>query len=209
MKPFSAHAILPVGTMILSLLTLSGCLPGRADGPDLGPAGLEAMRQGEPCYFRGEVDFCKQPVAPEPPPPPKDSDGDGVLDDLDQCPGTPKGAWVNEVGCWVLEDLPFRFDQHILEPASYPLLERVARVLRDNPGVRVEIQGHTDGIGTPEYNEDLSKKRAASVMRHLTGQGIAPERLSAAGFGMRKPVASNEDETGRAKNRRVELKPMP
>ncbi|MBF0293543.1 MAG: OmpA family protein [Magnetococcales bacterium] len=209
MKPVLANAIIPVGTLILSLLGLTGCAPGREDGPEFGAAGLEAMRQGEPCYFRGEVDFCKRPAAPPSPPLPQDSDGDGVMDDKDQCPGTPQGAWVNEAGCWVLEDLPFRFDQYTLEPVSYPLLERVARVLRDNPGVRVEIQGHTDGIGTPEYNEELSKKRAASVMRHLTGQGIAPERLSAAGFGMRKPVASNEDDAGRARNRRVELKPMP
>lgn len=212
---------------------LAGCetLPRGEDSPWFGPDGQEAMAKGSPCYFRGEVDFCRDMGEPDsdgdgvkdrrdqcPGTPrglkvdeygcPLDSDGDGVLDDKDQCPNTPTGARVNEVGCWVLENLPFHFDKSTLAPESFPLLDDVVMVLRNNAQVRVEIQGHTDPLGTPEYNEKLSKRRAVTVMRYLIDHGIAANRLMAAGFGLTKPVADNDTEAGRAKNRRVELKPL-
>ncbi|MBF0214658.1 MAG: OmpA family protein [Magnetococcales bacterium] len=140
---------------------------------------------------------------------PLDSDGDGVTDDKDQCPDTPRGAKVNEVGCWALTDLRFRFNRHELDPASYPVLNAVVRVMHDNPGLRIEIQGHTDPVGSLGYNEMLSKKRARSVMDYLVRQGVVAGRMVAVGLGWSQPVASNDTEEGRAKNRRVELKPVP
>ncbi|MBF0273334.1 MAG: OmpA family protein [Magnetococcales bacterium] len=140
---------------------------------------------------------------------PLDADGDGVSDELDQCPDTPKGAKVNDVGCWVLENLLFQSSRHELDPASHPELDAVARVLVDNPAVRIEIQGHTDHVGSPGYNEALSKKRARSVLEYLVEHGIPADRMTAIGLGMSKPVASNDSEAGRAKNRRVVLQPVP
>ncbi|MBF0272363.1 MAG: OmpA family protein [Magnetococcales bacterium] len=140
---------------------------------------------------------------------PLDSDRDGVTDDRDKCPGTPMGAKVNDLGCWVLENLHFKSDKDQIEPVSFPLLDSVVTVLKNNPSVKVEVQGHTDSTGTAVRNDKLSKARAQSVKKYLVGKGIAANRLTTAGFGPSKPIATNDNPAGRAKNRRVELKPQP
>ena len=139
---------------------------------------------------------------------PLDSDKDGVTDDKDKCPNTPLGAKVNELGCWVLENLHFKSNKDQIEPVSFPLLDNVVKVLKDNPNVRIEVQGHTDSTGSAALNDKLSKNRAKSVMNYLTRHGIAANRLTAVGFGPSKPIAPNDNPMGRAKNRRVELKPQ-
>jgi len=93
-----------------------------------------------------------------------DSDGDAVPDNLDKCPGTPKGARVNKDGCWVLGDVLFDFDRYNIKPQFYHLLDEVAVVFEKNPGLRVRIEGHTDNVGTAAYNMKLSLRRAHSVM---------------------------------------------
>lgn len=138
----------------------------------------------------------------------KDSDGDGVPDYLDQCPGTPKGATVNEVGCWVCKGLEFDFDKWDIKPQYYPVLDEAIACMNQHPGIRVEIQGHTCDTGTAEYNQILSEKRAREVMNYFIKKGIAEERLSAVGHGLTQPIASNKTREGRAKNRRVQLKPI-
>ncbi len=138
-----------------------------------------------------------------------DRDGDGVYDDLDQCPNTPKGAKVDERGCWVLENVHFDFNKWDIKPQYYPELIQVAIVLQDNPSLAVEIQGHTDDIGTASYNKKLSKQRADSVMNYLVKMGIDKKRLSTKGYGFTRPIASNLTKRGRAMNRRVELTPVP
>ena len=138
---------------------------------------------------------------------PLDSDGDGVPDHLDRCPDTPKGATVNDVGCWAFEGtVLFGFDKYDIRSEAYPLLDEVVSILRQNPGVEVEIQGHTDGIGNAAYNQRLSENRAKAVMDYLVSHGIASYRLSAKGYGLTQPIESNDTEEGRAKNRRVELR---
>ena len=92
--------------------------------------------------------FLKDAPVPAPTPVRKDSDGDGVYDDEDQCPGTPAGARVNSVGCWVLENVLFDFDKAVIKPEAYPLLDEVVVILKKNPDMTVELQGHTDNIGT-------------------------------------------------------------
>ncbi|MBF0340161.1 MAG: OmpA family protein [Magnetococcales bacterium] len=136
---------------------------------------------------------------------PLDSDKDGVTDDKDKCPNTPMGAKVNMDGCWVLDNLHFKIDKAQIEPISFPLLDNVVMVLKSNPNVKVEIQGHTDNTGSPAHNDKLSKDRAASVKKYLTSKGIAANRLSTNGYGATRPVAPNDTLEGRAKNRRVEL----
>jgi len=89
---------------------------------------------------------------------------------------------------------------------SQPTLAEIAKLLKSNPSLRLHVVGHTDNQGKSDYNLDLSRRRAASVVAELTGkQGIAANRLDSFGCGMYSPVASNDAEEGRAKNRRVEL----
>lgn len=139
---------------------------------------------------------------------PLDTDGDGVPDYLDQCPDTPGGARVDERGCWVIDGAFFDFDKYVVKPKYIPVLGHVVDVLLENPGLRIEIQGHTDNFGTLEYNQILSENRAGAVMSYLLRNGIERDRLTVKGFSFNKPIATNETEEGRALNRRVELKPI-
>lgn len=137
-----------------------------------------------------------------------DVDGDGVPDSLDQCPDTPKGAKVDARGCWVLAGLNFDTDKSDIKPEFEGLLNEVARVLLDNPGVHVRIDGHTDSRASNSYNQGLSERRAASVRAALAARGVDAASLSSQGFGETKPIASNRSEAGRYQNRRVELTPV-
>ena len=136
---------------------------------------------------------------------PLDTDGDGVYDYLDKCPDTPKGAKVNKVGCWIIKNLTFDTNKWNIKPKFFKDLNNVVEVLKKNPDIRVEIQGHTDNIGSAKYNQILSTKRAKVVMEYLVKKGIDASRLTYAGYGFSKPVASNKTPEGRAQNRRVEL----
>jgi len=93
-----------------------------------------------------------------------------------------------------------------VKPESQPTLAEIAKLMKSDTSLRLHVVGHTDNQGKPDYNLDLSRRRAASVVAQLTGAyGIAANRLDAFGCGVYAPVASNEAEAGRAKNRRVEL----
>jgi outer membrane protein OmpA-like peptidoglycan-associated protein len=99
----------------------------------------------------------------------------------------------------------FDFDKATLRPESYLELNRWVGVLKKYPDLRAEIHGHTCWIGTEEYNQDLSERRATAVLNYLVSQGIAQNRLVMRGFGETKPIASNETRKGRETNRRVEV----
>jgi OOP family OmpA-OmpF porin len=92
-----------------------------------------------------------------------------------------------------------------LKPESDAVLQRADGLMAKEPALHAEIQGHTDNVGTPEYNVALSQARAASVVVWLTSHGIAADRLTPKGYGLTMPVADNKTEEGRAKNRRVEI----
>lgn len=146
------------------------------------------------------------------PPRPLDSDNDGVLDNFDVCPGTLPGTRVNRSGCALpeqnvtLQGVHFELDSATLTPGSLAILDQAAAALRGQPNIKVRIGGHTDSLGSEVYNEQLSMARAKSVREYLQEhQGINVQRLSVIGYGESKPVASNETESGRAKNRRVEF----
>lgn len=139
---------------------------------------------------------------------PLDTDGDGVYDYLDKCPGTPRGAKVNPMGCWVLGDLLFDFDKAIIKPAGYADLDNVVNILNQNPNLRIDLQGHTDSIGSDAYNQALSMKRAKAVKVYLVNKGIDTNRMKCEGYGESMPAASNETEFGRSLNRRVQLMPI-
>lgn len=105
----------------------------------------------------------------------------------------------------VSQQIFFDYDKATIKPVSYPVIDEVYAVLTENPTVTVEVQGHTDNQGKPDYNLNLSQARAESVRKYLVDKGIAPNRLTAKGYGMTVPIASNANESGRSKNRRVEF----
>jgi len=107
------------------------------------------------------------------------------------------------------EGVNFDTDQSDVKPQMHLILDRVVVLLKKNPSLKLEIQGHTDTVMSAAYNKKLSMRRAISVMAYLVSRGIEPQRLSAQGYGFDKPIASNETKEGRAKNRRTELKPVP
>ena len=105
-----------------------------------------------------------------------------------------------------LRGVYFDFDKADIRPESKDNLEYAATILKENPSIKVEIQGHTDSVGTDEYNLKLSDRRAAAVVNNLVKTaGIDSLRLTAKGYGESKPVAPNKTEEGRARNRRVEF----
>ncbi len=99
----------------------------------------------------------------------------------------------------------FDFNKSKLKPESDAVLVQVAAVLQKTPDLRLEVQGHTDGVGSEGYNLPLSKARAHSVVAWLTDHGVAAARLDARGYGKTRPIASNDTDEGRAQNRRVEV----
>jgi len=138
---------------------------------------------------------------------PWDEDKDGVLDDQDKCPGTPLGAKVNKVGCWIIKGLKFQTGKADILSQYENLLNEVIEVLKKNPGLKIVVEGHTDDVGSDDNNLALSQARADSVRDYLVSHGIDSSRISAKGYGESKPVADNGTEAGRAENRRVELSP--
>jgi outer membrane protein OmpA-like peptidoglycan-associated protein len=123
------------------------------------------------------------PAPPPPPPPPAPA---------------PKSREV-----FRLSGVYFDFDKSTLKKSGKDTLETAVKYLTANPGVRVEIQGHTDSIGTDGYNRSLSDRRATTVMKYLRTRGIDPSRMSTKGLGESQPAADNGTKEGRALNRRV------
>lgn len=135
-----------------------------------------------------------------------DADQDGVLDDQDRCKDTLKDASVNEQGCWVIKGINFDTDKSNIKPIYYAELNNAVKVINNNPGLKIEIQGHTDNQGTAQYNIGLSNRRAQSVKNYLGAKIGKSTSLSTKGYGLTMPIATNETEIGRSKNRRVQLK---
>jgi OOP family OmpA-OmpF porin len=153
--------------------------------------------------------------APKPKPkpaPPKDTDGDGVIDANDECPGTPAGVEVNEVGCpkvgeklITFEGVNFDTNSANIKADSEGILDNAVTVLNENASVHVRVEGHTDSRGSASYNKTLSENRANAVIAYLVSKGIAADRLSAIGYGEAAPVAPNDSPENMYKNRRVDL----
>jgi len=99
----------------------------------------------------------------------------------------------------------FDFGKSIIRDESKPVIEQIVQMMKSNPELKVGVEGHTDNVGSPASNKTLSEARAKSVVTAIVSQGISADRLSPAGFGQDKPIADNNTEEGRARNRRVEL----
>lgn len=134
-----------------------------------------------------------------------DDDQDGVVNRLDRCPDTSPGMKVNEQGCVATIDLKINFDfaSAKIKNDYEKVLEDFADILKENPKLRATIEAHTDSIGTESNNQRLSQRRANSAVKALINLGIDKSRLTAIGHGENQPIATNETNSGRAKNRRV------
>lgn len=195
----------PAGKKVMAQIAGAGTCGVATTANDLAASGkLAAFVEG--------IFLTKKP-APAPKPvaaaAPADSDGDGVPDSIDQCPNTPKGATVDARGCWTYDaTVLFGFDSTEIDPGAFNMLDEAVVVMGKNSNLKVEIDGHTDNTGPAEYNLGLSERRANAVMKYFVDKGIDASRLTAKGFGLTQPVADNGTKEGRAKNRRVELKPV-
>ena len=107
---------------------------------------------------------------------------------------------------FVMKNLFFDTGSDKINPDSYSELNALYKFLKDNLGVKIEVSGHTDNVGKLDYNMKLSYKRALAVKKYLVRKGISPDRLIAKGYGPKKPIASNDTEEGKRRNRRVEVK---
>jgi outer membrane protein OmpA-like peptidoglycan-associated protein len=222
------------GTMTGARVDAQGCptdsdRDGVPDGPDQcpnTPAGATVDTTGCPVDSDGDgvpdgIDKC-----PNTPPRTEvdsagcqrasDADGDGVDDTKDKCPGTAAGTRVDAAGCpilfteaktpVVLRGVTFETGRSALKPDSYTILDIVAASLVANPGIKIEIAGHTDMTGSSATNLRLSQARAQAVLTYLATKGVALDRMVAQGYGPTQPVAPNTTPAGRALNRRVELR---
>jgi outer membrane protein OmpA-like peptidoglycan-associated protein len=104
-----------------------------------------------------------------------------------------------------MSDVLFDTAKWTLKPGAREKLAKISGIILGHPGLKIEVEGHTDSVGSDEYNQHLSEQRAASVRDYLAGQGVSTAKLTAKGFGESRPVASNDHAAGRQQNRRVEL----
>ena len=144
-----------------------------------------------------------------------DSDNDGVSDSEDGCP-TVAGLAVNK-GCpekkvdvkkrlqFAARGINFETGKATLTTSSYPMLDEVVSILNEYVDYNLKMGGHTDAVGNANSNLSLSQARVDAVKAYLISKGIADTRVVATGFGKVRPIASNANAVGRAKNRRVEL----
>jgi len=159
--------------------------------------------------------FEDQDGCPDP-----DNDGDTVPDLEDHCPNTPGPPGGTTPGCpkknmlvvvtakeiRITQQIQFEFNKSKIKgEISFRILDQIVQILKDNPRITLEVQGHTDNVGSAGYNLTLSQDRADSVRAYLVAHGIDPSRLVAKGYGMNKPLVPNNTAANRALNRRVQF----
>jgi OmpA-OmpF porin, OOP family len=152
--------------------------------------------------------------------PDPDNDADQVADVDDWCPNTPGVPNGDKPGCpkknslivvtekeiRITQQIQFEFNKAVIKPGiSFKILDEVVGVLNDNPKISLEVQGHTDNVGSDAYNSKLSQSRADSVKAYLVSHGVAPSRLVSKGYGFHQPLVPNDTAANRALNRRVQF----
>jgi outer membrane protein OmpA-like peptidoglycan-associated protein len=149
---------------------------------------------------------------------PGDRDQDKIVDPEDACPDNagPRNEDKSKHGCpaarveqgqiKIIERIEFKTGSDKILPESFEIMEAVRAILAEHAEItRISVEGHTDNVGKAEPNKKLSQRRAESVMKWLMDKGVARARLEAHGFGMERPIADNETDAGKQKNRRVEF----
>ncbi len=144
-----------------------------------------------------------------------DTDKDGIIDSEDACPneaglkenkGCPKvKKEEEEVLIQAMKGLFFKTGSAVIKPESYAKLNNVVSVMNNNSKINLSIEGHTDNVGNPTSNLNLSKRRAESARNYLIQKGVDASRLTAIGYGNSRPIAENTTQEGRTQNRRVEF----
>lgn len=141
----------------------------------------------------------------------RDDDDDGVANRFDDCPDTLSGVRVDVHGCEIraiieLQGVTFASNSDILLPGSEAVLTDAVATLLKYPELQIEVAGYTDSDGAANFNLGLSQRRAFTVRDYLINAGVDPTRLSARGYGETTPLSDNDTATGKAANRRVELR---
>ncbi len=194
--------------------------------PDNDGDGIPDVKDKAPNQAEDMDHFQDEDGVPDP-----DNDGDGIPDSQDKCPGTDQtvaagqstaetmNGYQDEDGCpdekpaiavaqgqaIVLKGVYFKTNSAELTPESKQILNKVAKTLKENPDIVVEIRGYTDNTGSYKANVRLSQRRAESVRNYLISKGVDGKRLIAKGYGPENPIAPNDTAEGRAKNRRIEF----
>lgn len=181
---------------LVGAVTGAGVVAAAADSDDVEAYVAGAAVGGALGYF-----FCREketppPVAAAPAPAPKPAP-----------PPPPPPPPAPEAGTRItsLEGTNFDFDKATLRPEAGAKLDHAAAVMTEHSSIRVNVEGHTDSVGSDSYNQSLSERRANAVVDYLVGKGIDASRLSPTGYGESRPAASNDTAEGRAQNRRVDL----
>ena len=152
------------------------------------------------CEPKPEPVVAAAPVPPPPPPAPK------VEEDADLAAVT--NIAQNEAGAAVLsfkEPINFNYNSYDMTPESIATVDKVAEALKKYPNAKVRVAGYTDSLGNPNYNIDLSERRAYAVASRLVQDGVPAANVSYIGYGAANPIATNKTALGRYTNRRVEL----
>lgn len=210
---------------IKGALSLDGCPDRDGDGirdeedacPDTkGTAALKGCPDTDGDGIEDSKDMCPQVKGPMENNGCPDTDNDGVHDGIDNCiniPGTPAnrgcpGIKKETVQLFekALQGIQFETGKAIIKPVSFPILNAIVKVMKDNPSYLLIIGGHTDNVGDDAMNMTLSQDRASAVANYLITKGVGPMRVSANGYGETQPVDTNDSVKGKTRNRRVEFK---
>lgn len=160
----------------------------------LSTVALSMVACGGQMPFSGNINVAGDPPPlPAPPPPPKPKE-------------KPKRVEVKDNKIEIHEKIQFELAKANIKAESHDLLNEIAQVIKDNPHIKkIAIEGHASSDGNDDFNMKLSDDRSKSVMKYLVEHGIDEKTLTAKGYGETKPIADNETEEGRIKNRRVEF----
>jgi OmpA-OmpF porin, OOP family len=180
---------------LVGAVTGAGIAAAASDSDEAGAYVAGAAVGGALGYF-----FCREkpeaaPVAAAPTPPPPAP------------PPPPPPPPAPEAGTKIvsLDGTNFDFNKATLRPDAISKLDHAAQVMTENAGIKVNVEGHTDSVGSDAYNQGLSERRANAAVEYLVSKGIDRSRLMPSGYGESRPAASNDTDEGRAQNRRVDL----
>jgi len=179
---------------IVGAVTGAGIVAAASDSDDPEAYVAGAALGGALGYF-----FCREkpvptPVAAAPAPAPKPAP-----------PPPPPPAPEAGTKIVSLDGTNFDFNKSTLRPDAIAKLDHAAQVMNDNPSIKVNVEGHTDSVGSDAYNQGLSERRAKAAVDYLVSKGVDSSRLIPTGYGESRPVATNDTDEGRAQNRRVDL----
>ena len=183
-----------------------GCPDEDNDGDGIPDAADKCPNEPEDKDGFQDEDGCPDP----------DNDKDGILDADDKCPNVPgeapdgcpkkyKLVVVTAKKIELKQTVFFDTNKATIKPVSFALLNDVALAMKDNPNIKVEVQGHTDSQGDDDFNLKLSQRRAESVRAYLIKRNVSSDRMEPKGYGETTPIADNRTSAGRAENRRVEF----